>query len=52
MQDFREIIGGGYKYIDKTEYVHRLCSSGIGVNFSSQSKNLAWMFFLWLIYIL
>ncbi|NUO01389.1 MAG: ATP-binding protein [Saprospiraceae bacterium] len=28
LQDFREIIEGGYKYIDKTAYVHRLCSSG------------------------
>jgi len=28
LQDFREIIEGGYKYIDKTEYVYRLCSSG------------------------
>jgi len=28
LKDFREIIEGGYKYIDKTEYVHHLCSSG------------------------
>ncbi len=28
LQDFREIISGGYKYIDKTRYIHQMCSSG------------------------
>lgn len=28
LQDFGEIIRGGYKYIDKTRYVHQMCSSG------------------------
>ena len=28
LQDFRGIIEGGYKYIDKTKYVYQLCSSG------------------------
>lgn len=28
LQDFRSIIEGGYKYIDKTKYVYQLCSSG------------------------
>ncbi len=28
LQDFRGIIEGGYKYIDKTQYVYQLCSSG------------------------
>jgi hypothetical protein len=28
LQDFREIIVGGYKYIDKTEYVHQMCTTG------------------------
>ena len=28
LQDFRGIIEGGYKYIDKTEYIHRIASTG------------------------
>lgn len=28
LQDFRGIINDGYKYIDKTQYVHQMCSSG------------------------
>ena len=28
LQDFRGIIEGGYKYIDKTEYIHRLATGG------------------------
>ena len=28
LQDFGEIIRGGYKYIDKTRYVHQMCTSG------------------------
>jgi hypothetical protein len=28
LQDFRGIIEGGYKYIDKTSYVYQLCSTG------------------------
>ena len=28
LQDFRGIIEGGYKYIDKTEYIHRLTTGG------------------------
>ncbi|MFM9951671.1 MAG: hypothetical protein ACKV1O_27325 [Saprospiraceae bacterium] len=42
--NFREIIEGGYKYIDKTAYVHQgKPVVGVGVNFSSQSKNIeAW----------
>ena len=28
LQDFRGIIEGDYKYIDKTKYVYQLCSSG------------------------
>ncbi len=28
IQDFRTIITEGYKYIDKTGYVHALCNSG------------------------
>ncbi|MFM9947254.1 MAG: AAA family ATPase [Saprospiraceae bacterium] len=28
LQDFRTIIAEGYKYIDKTEYVYKLCTSG------------------------
>lgn len=28
LQDFRGIITDGYKYIDKTRYVHQMCTSG------------------------
>lgn len=28
LQDFRSIIEGGYKYVDKTRYIHQLVSSG------------------------
>lgn len=28
LQDFRGIIEDGYKYIDKTRYVHQMCSTG------------------------
>jgi hypothetical protein len=28
LQDFRGIIEGGYKYIDKTEYIHRITTGG------------------------
>ncbi|MCS7036526.1 MAG: AAA family ATPase, partial [Saprospiraceae bacterium] len=28
IQDFRTIRTEGYKYVDKTEYVHRLVTSG------------------------
>jgi Predicted AAA-ATPase len=28
LQDFREIISGGYKYIDKTRYIYEMCSTG------------------------
>jgi len=28
LQDFRGIIEGGYKYIDKTEYIHRIATGG------------------------
>ncbi|MFZ4476082.1 MAG: AAA family ATPase, partial [Saprospiraceae bacterium] len=28
LQDFRGIIEGGYKYIDKTEYIHRITIGG------------------------
>lgn len=28
LQDFRGIIEGGYKYIDKTSYIYQLCSTG------------------------
>lgn len=28
LQDFRGIIEDGYKYIDKTRYVHKMCTSG------------------------
>jgi hypothetical protein len=28
LQDFRGIIEGGYKYIDKTEYIHRIATTG------------------------
>lgn len=28
IQDFRGIISDGYKYIDKTQYVHLMCTSG------------------------
>ncbi|MEQ1745271.1 MAG: AAA family ATPase, partial [Saprospiraceae bacterium] len=28
LQDFRSIIEGGYKYIDKTKYLHQMASSG------------------------
>lgn len=28
LQDFNEVIGGGYLYVDKTQYIHRLLTSG------------------------
>jgi hypothetical protein len=28
LQDFRSIIEGGYKYIDKTQYIYNMCTSG------------------------
>jgi hypothetical protein len=28
MQDFRGVIEGGYKYIDKTMYLHRMATTG------------------------
>ena len=28
IQDFSEIIGGNYVYVDKTEYCHRLITKG------------------------
>lgn len=28
MQDFRSIVEGGYKYIDKTMYLHRMATTG------------------------
>jgi hypothetical protein len=28
LQDFRGIIEGGYKYIDKTAYIHRISTGG------------------------
>lgn len=28
LQDFRSIIEGGYKYIDKTSHLYQLCNTG------------------------
>ena len=28
LQDFRGIIEGGYKYIDKTQYIYNMCTGG------------------------
>lgn len=28
LQDFRKIIEGGYRYIDKTAYIHQMCKAG------------------------
>ena len=37
LQDFRGIIEGGYKYIDKTEYIHRIATGG-KYNFLSRPR--------------